>query len=61
VVNAGLETSFKLSRVFESVQTRTWGLDGLRHIVQPFANWSWVNASKDPSNLVPLDILSGSS
>jgi lipopolysaccharide assembly outer membrane protein LptD (OstA) len=61
VVNAGLETSFKLSRVFESVQTRTWGLDGLRHIVQPFANWSWVNASKDPSNLVPLDVLSSSS
>ena len=61
VVNAGLETSFKLSRSFENVQTRTWGLDGLRHILQPFANWSWVNASKDPSNLLPLDVLSGSS
>jgi LPS-assembly protein len=61
VFNAGLETSFKMSRVFESVQTRTWGLDGLRHILQPFANWSWVNSSKNPSNLLPLDVLSGSS
>lgn len=61
VVNAGLEASFKLSRTFESVQTRTWGLDGLRHILQPFADWSWVNASREPSRLLPLDVLSGSS
>jgi hypothetical protein len=61
VVNAGLEASFKLSRAFESVQTRTWGLDGLRHILQPFADWSWVNASREPSSLLPLDVLSGSS
>jgi LPS-assembly protein len=61
VFNAGLETSFKLTRDFDSVQTRTWGLDGLRHIVQPFANWSWVNASRDPSTLLPLDVMSGSS
>lgn len=61
VFNAGLETSFKLTRTFESVENRKWGLDGLRHIVQPFANWSWVNASRDPSALLPLDVLSGSS
>jgi LPS-assembly protein len=61
VFNAGLETSFKLTRTFESVQNRRWGLDGLRHIVQPFANWSWVNASRDPSELLPLDVLTGSS
>jgi LPS-assembly protein len=61
VFNAGLETSFKLTRTFESVQNRTWGLDGLRHVLQPFANWSWVNASREPSDLLPLDVLSGAS
>ena len=61
VFNAGLETSFKLTRTFESVQNRAWGLDGLRHVFQPFADWSWVNASRDPSDMLPLDVLSGAS
>ncbi len=58
-VNAGLETSFKLSRTFDSVENRTWGLDGLRHIFQPFSNWSWVGASRDPAHILPIDVLNG--
>jgi LPS-assembly protein len=42
VVNAGLEASFKMSRDWENVQERSLGLDGLRHIVQPFTNFSYV-------------------
>ncbi len=60
VLNAGVETSFKISRVFDSVESRAWGLDGLRHILQPFANLSWVSTSRDPSRILPLDALSGS-
>ena len=43
IVNAGVESSFKFSRTWEDVQSRFFGLDGLRHIVQPFANFSWVS------------------
>ena len=56
IFNAGLETSFKLSRAWESVQTRTLGLDGLRHIIQPFANLSWVSSPNiDPETILQFD------
>jgi hypothetical protein len=61
VLNAGVETSFKLSRVFDGVENRTWGIDGLRHILQPFANLSWVSTSRSPSMILPMDSLNGSS
>jgi LPS-assembly protein len=53
VVNAGVETSFKISRTWEQAQSRAWGLDGLRHIIQPFANYSYVAGH----NLSPAEIL----
>lgn len=44
IFNAGLESSFKISRNFEGVQSRLMGLDGLRHIFQPYGNLSYVYA-----------------
>ena len=61
VANAGVEASFKLSRTFDSVENRNWGLDGLRHIFQPFGNLSVVSASDDPTKLLPIDTLNPSS
>lgn len=55
VVNAGVETSFKLSRAYEQVQSRAWGLDGLRHVVQPYANLSFVYAGEDPGDIFQFD------
>lgn len=43
--NTGAEASFKLSREWEQVQNRALGLDGLRHIIQPFTNFSYVSTS----------------
>jgi lipopolysaccharide export system protein LptA len=55
-VNAGVEASFKLSRVWENAQSTGLGLDGLRHIIQPFANFSWVSASNgDPVTILQFD------
>jgi LPS-assembly protein len=56
VMNAGAEASFKLSRTWEQVQSRRLGLDGLRHILQPFANFSFV-ASDDtnPAEVLQFD------
>jgi LPS-assembly protein len=55
-VNSNVEASFKLSKAFESVQERWLGLDGLRHIVQPYADFSWVSQpTLLSSNVLPID------
>lgn len=60
VLNAGLEASFKFSRAFESVQSRAWGLDGLRHIVQPYMNASFTYSGEDPAHILQFDRLNRS-
>jgi len=56
VLNAGVEASFKVSRVWEDAQNRSLGLDGLRHIIQPFANYSWVSSSNsNPASILQFD------
>jgi lipopolysaccharide assembly outer membrane protein LptD (OstA) len=60
VVNAGVESSFKVSRAWEQAQSRAWGLDGLRHIMQPFANFSYVYSGEDPVDILQFDRLNRS-
>ncbi len=56
IFNAGVEGSFKLSREWDEVQNRMLGLDGLRHIIQPFANFSWVSSPNvDPATILQFD------
>jgi LPS-assembly protein len=56
VVNAGVEASFKISRAWEDPQSRILGLDGLRHIIQPFTNFSWVSDNgADPREILQFD------
>ena len=56
VINAGVEASFKLSRVWEDAQSRLLGLDGLRHVIQPFTNFSWVSENgADPATILQFD------
>jgi lipopolysaccharide assembly outer membrane protein LptD (OstA) len=59
--NAGVEASFKASRAYESVQSRAWGLDGMRHIIQPYANLSSVSTDTDGKTLYQIDRLQRSS
>jgi hypothetical protein len=54
---AGLEGSFKLSRVYDNVQKPNLGLDGLRHVVQPYFNWSFVSADSLGNSLKGIDRL----
>ncbi len=42
VVNAGVEASFKLSRVYDDAQSRLLGLDKIQHVVQPYVNFAEV-------------------
>ena len=56
VLNTGVEASFKASRTWENAQSRALGLDGLRHIVQPFVNFSWVGGNGlDPAEIWQFD------
>ena len=55
-LNADVEASFKLSKAFEDVQERSLGLDGLRHVIQPYADFSWVSQpTVSPSDILPFD------
>ena len=54
-VTAGLEMSFKFSKAYEQVQSRTWGLDGLRHVVQPYMNASFVYTNQSPDEILQFD------
>jgi lipopolysaccharide export system protein LptA len=55
-VNAGVEASFKMSRVFEGVQSRLLGLDGLRHVIQPYTDFSWASSpTVKPNDILPFD------
>jgi len=42
IVNFGFEGSFKLSKRYETIQSRALGLDGVLHTVQPYFNYSYV-------------------
>lgn len=44
IFSAGMDVSFKLSKTWEDVQSRSFGLDGLRHVFQPYLNYSYVDA-----------------
>ena len=59
-VTASLEASFKFSKAFEGVQSRGWGLDGLRHIVQPYMNASFVGTNSTPDEILQFDRLNNS-
>ena len=54
--NYGVEVSTKFSKAFEKIQSRWLGLDGLRHVVQPYANYSGVyNFGPSPSDIYQFD------
>jgi LPS-assembly protein len=61
VFNAGLEASFKASKTFEGVQSRAWGLDGMRHIVQPYLNLSYASTGVGPDEILQIDRVNPSS
>lgn len=44
IASLGLDTSMKFSRVYDNVNHPALGLDGLRHVVQPYVNYSFVSA-----------------
>ncbi len=39
VVDAGVEASFKVSKVYDDAQNRIFGLDQIQHVIQPYINF----------------------
>lgn len=56
VFNTGAEASFKISRTWEGAQNRALGLDGLKHVIEPYTNFSYVAASDhNPAAILQFD------
>ena len=56
VFDTGAEASFKISRSWEDVGSRTLGLDGLLHVVQPYTDFSYVRENGiDPAAILEFD------
>jgi LPS-assembly protein len=59
IFHIGFDFSLKFSRVWDDYKNRTLGIDGLRHVVQPYLNYSYVDAD-EIENLRPIDRLTPS-
>jgi len=58
IANAGIEGSFKLTRTFDNIDSRAWGLDGMRHTIQPYFDYSHVsNFGFSPASRLLYDTL----
>lgn len=57
IMSAGLDISFKLTKNWSDYQNHALGLDGLRHVVQPYLNYSYMDAAQD-AGLPAIDRLS---
>ncbi len=56
VFDLGAETSFKISRTWDDVKSDALRVDGLRHILQPFASYQWIpTPNKGTNDLFQFD------
>lgn len=53
VFNTGAEVSFKASRLWSGVQNKLFEVDGIRHIIEPSANYVFVPRPTTPPNQLP--------
>lgn len=51
VVHAGVESALKFTKDYGSIQDARWGVNGLLHVLQPYASWSVVSTDDfDPGD-----------
>ncbi len=46
IYHLGAEASLKFSKDYGSLQNPEWGINGLLHVIQPYANWSLLSADE---------------
>lgn len=57
ILHLGLDVSFKLTRSWSDVQMPSLGINGIRHVFQPYLNYSYLDA-KQNAGLPAIDRLS---
>ena len=58
LLHAGLDISFKVSKSWEDYKMDRIGIDGLRHVTQPYINLSYLNANQPEGDMPVIDRLS---
>ena len=53
LLTTGLRTSFKASRLWAGVTNSFWDVDGLRHIIEPSADYVFIPRPSTPAALLP--------
>ena len=56
IFHAGVDISFKATKNWDNVQSDVFGLDGVRHVVRPYLNYSYLNTD-DPEGVPNIDRL----
>ena len=59
-LSAGVDTSVKFSKVYPDIQSQFWGLDGLLHVVQPYANFQQLTTNHYDDTFPGIETLSPS-
>ena len=57
IASLGLDASAKFSKVYDDVVIPALGVDGLRHVVQPYMNYSFVSAENQSEQFKGIDRL----
>jgi len=60
LASVGVDASMKFSKVYPNIQMKSLGVDGLLHIIQPYASFSQLSTSGGDSNFQGIDTLSPS-
>jgi lipopolysaccharide assembly outer membrane protein LptD (OstA) len=58
LIHAGLDISFKVSKSWEDYKRDGLGIDGLRHVMQPYISLSYLNANQPDGGMPIIDRLS---
>lgn len=56
-LSAGIDFSTKLTRAYPNITSEKWGLDGVRHIIEPYASLNWLSTDELDSSFGRIDRL----
>ncbi len=57
-LSAGVDFSTKLTRAYPNISSQKWGLDGVRHIIEPYTSFNWLATDELDSSFQTIDRLS---
>lgn len=60
-ISAGVDLSTKLTKAYPGLVSKRWGLDGARHIIEPYASLSWLSTNELDASFGRIDRLTPTS